>query len=88
MEDRNFHQKVIIFKNTTLQFMAYFLMILLMSNLSAVVDAFIHPEIPYFDQEHIIVGVATGLVSTIMIGLVMFYARYLERALCKIQELG
>lgn len=87
MKHLNFQQKGIIFRNTALQFVAYLLMILLLSNLNAIVDAFLHPEIPYFDQEHLIVGVTTGLVSTILIGLVVLYARYLERALFKIQEL-
>jgi hypothetical protein len=87
MEQPNFQQKGVIFKNPVLQFGAYFLMILLMSNLNAIVDGFLHPEIPYFDEEHLIVGVTTGLVSTMLIGLVMFYARYLESALFKIQEL-
>ncbi len=39
-----------------------------MSNLSALVDAFLHPEIPYFDIEHLIVGGVTGLVSSILFG--------------------
>lgn len=87
MKHSNFQQKGIIFKNTTLQFSAYFLMILLMTNLNAIVDGFLHPEISYFDQEHIIVGMVTGLVSTMLIGLIISYTRYLERALFKIQEL-
>ena len=48
-----------------------------MSNLSALVDAFLHPEIPYFDTEHLIVGGVTGLVSSIFLGLLMFYTRRL-----------
>jgi hypothetical protein len=60
-----------------------------MSNLSALVDAFLHPEIPYFDTEHLIVGGVTGLVSSILLGLLIFYIRRLEKALkriCKIES--
>lgn len=87
MKLSNFQQKDILLKNTALRFAAYFLMILLMSNLNAIVDGFLHPEIPYLDQEHVIVGMVTGLVSTMLIGLIISYTRYLERALFKIQEL-
>lgn len=74
-------------KKKILHFTMYFLMIALLSNLNAVVDAFLHPEIPYFDEEHLIVGGVTGLVGTILLGLVMVYTRYLEDALFKIEEL-
>ena len=59
----------------------------LISNLNAVVDTFVHPEIPYFDLEHLIVGGVTGLVTVILFGLTMLYTRYLEQALCKIRIL-
>ena len=64
-----------------------FFSIVLVSNLNAVVDAFVHPEIPYFDREHLIVGGVTGLVVTILFGLIILYARYLENALYKIRIL-
>ena len=37
------------------------LAIVLIANLSAFVEFFLHPEIPYFDLEHIIVG---GMIVT------------------------
>lgn len=74
-------------KKQVLQFIFYFLMIALLSNLSALVDTFLHPEIPYFDEEHLIVGGVTGLVATMLLSLVIVYTRYLEDALFKIQEL-
>jgi hypothetical protein len=65
----------------------YILIIILMSNLSALVDAFLHPEIPYFDAEHLIVGGVTGLVSSIFLGLLMFYTRRLAKALKRINKI-
>ena len=38
-----------------------------MSNLNALVDYVLHPYIPYFDKEHLIVGGVTGLVSIVLI---------------------
>lgn len=83
----NIQMKSILFRNTALQLVIYSLMILLISNLNAIVDSFLHPEIPYFDQEHLLVGGATGLASAMLIGLIIIYTRYLEQALFKIQEL-
>jgi hypothetical protein len=71
-------------KRTIHQLFIYVLIIILMSNLNALVDAFLHPEIPYFDTEHLIVGGVTGLVSSILLGLLIFYTRHLEKALKRI----
>lgn len=40
--------------------------IVLLANLSALVDVFNHPEIPYFDREHLIVGGITALSATVL----------------------
>lgn len=34
-----------------------------MGNLNAIVDAIVHPEIRYMDEEHIIVGLTTAAIS-------------------------
>lgn len=49
-----------------------------MSNLSAIADFFLHPEIPYFDKEHLIVGSITGLISLILLGLVLLYIKWMK----------
>ncbi len=74
-------------KRTIHQFFIYILIIILMGNLSALVDAFLHPEIPYFDTEHLIVGGVTGLVSSILLGLLISYTRLLEKALIRINKI-
>lgn len=65
----------------------YICIIILMSNLGPLVDAFLHPEIPYFDSEHLIVGGVTGLVSSIFLGLLVTYTRLIEKALKRINRL-
>jgi hypothetical protein len=58
-----------------------------MTNLNALVDFFLHPEIPYFDKEHLIVGGTTGFVSLVLFGLLFIYMRHLNNALNTIRAL-
>ena len=81
------HARGVFFKNSRLQFVVFCVMVLLLGNLSAIVDHFLHPEIPYFDAEHLYVGGITGLVSAVLIGLVAIYARHLEEVLTKLHTL-
>lgn len=66
---------------------SYVILVLLMTNLNAIVDHYLHPEIPYFDEEHLFVGGATGLASALLFGLVLVYMYYLNKAMSKIQVL-
>ncbi len=84
MECGNFPYRM-IFKKRTLQVVLFFFIFALISNLNAIVDSFLHPEIPYFDEEHIIVGGVTGVVSAILFWFILLYARHLERALGRIR---
>jgi hypothetical protein len=61
--------------------------ILFMANLDAIIDAVIHPGIPYFDEEHLIVGGMTGLVTTVLFGLLSIYVASLKRASREIKRL-
>jgi two-component system cell cycle sensor histidine kinase/response regulator CckA len=54
----------------------YVFLVLFFSNLGAMVDFVLHPEIPYFDEEHLLVGGVTGVA---MIALVGALERYLAR---------
>jgi hypothetical protein len=87
MEVRILNPKELFFKNTALKIVLFFFTIVLISNLNAIVDSFLHPEIPYFDQEHLIVGGITGSVSTILFGLIILYTHHLEQALSKVRIL-
>jgi hypothetical protein len=81
------HQLATLGKNKTVQIIVCAVIILFISNLNALVDAVSHPDIPYFDQEHLIVGGITGLVNIILFGLLALYVRYLNNALSNIQTL-
>jgi hypothetical protein len=80
-------QLITVGKSTTIQIIIYAVIIIFLSNLNALVDAVLHPDIPYFDEEHLIVGGVTGLVSIILFGLLTLYVRYLNKALSNIKTL-
>ncbi|MDD5303393.1 MAG: hypothetical protein PHS14_09815 [Elusimicrobia bacterium] len=61
--------------------------VLMMANISALVDSFHHPEIPYFDQEHLIVGGITAFVSAVLLAGLAFYLRTLALAEERIKRL-
>jgi len=61
--------------------------VVLMGNLNALVDLFLHPEIPYLDEEHLIVGGLTALLSGALIVLASVYLRRYRSAQRKIQSL-
>lgn len=77
----------IIAKRTVWQVMIYLLIVIFMANLSPLADSFLHPEIPYFDKEHLIVGGINGAVSMLIFGLLLFHVRSLNKAMEKIQQL-
>jgi PAS domain S-box-containing protein len=57
------------------------LAILLVVNLGAIIDAILHPEIPYFDPEHILVGLITALVVALILVILNVYIDRFEKAL-------
>lgn len=76
MSDRIFVFRIILF----------LLAIILMANLNALVDLVLHPEIPFFDKEHLVVGGVTSfLIAILLIGLEV-YTRRLESALHKHEQ--
>jgi two-component system cell cycle response regulator len=57
----------------------YLLVIIVIFNLNAIVDQVLHPEIPYFDHEHLIVGGVAALITSIMLGFIFLYTKRLEK---------
>ncbi|MFA5801440.1 MAG: response regulator [Thermoleophilia bacterium] len=57
-----------------------------MTNVGALVDKIMHPEIEYFDEEHLIVGFFTGLMTLLLLGGLAVYASRLERSLAKYKK--
>lgn len=64
-------------QETTFLNAALFLsVVLLTGNLNAIVDSVLHPEIPYFDTEHIIVGSIYALfISILLMGIGIYTIR-------------
>jgi two-component system, sensor histidine kinase and response regulator len=52
----------------------YFLILLLITNLNAIIDSILHPEIPYFDEEHLIVGGITGFACLVLFIFISYYS--------------
>jgi PAS domain S-box-containing protein len=67
----------VIRQETTFLKAALFLsVVLLAGNLNAIVDSVLHPEIPYFDTEHIIVGSIYALfISILLMGIGIYTIR-------------
>nr|MBF0223229.1 HAMP domain-containing histidine kinase [Desulfobulbaceae bacterium] len=65
----------------------YIIIVILIGNLNAIVDAFLHPSISYFDEEHLIVGGITALAVSILFSFIIIYLNQVKRALTKQQEL-
>jgi len=70
-----------------IQIAIYAILVILMSNLNSLVDLVFHPEVPYWDEEHLIVGGVTGLVAFAVFGFFLLYVRNLHDALTKIKSL-
>ena len=51
----------------------YLFLVLFISNLGAMVDFVLHPEIPYFDEEHLIVGGVTAITLILLFGVLEVY---------------
>ena len=65
----------------------FLFIVLLMANLNALVDLFLHPEIPYFDQEHLIVGAFSGLTTAVLFVILLVYTHRLETAVHELHTL-
>ena len=63
-------------RHTALRIALYVFLVLLISDLGAIVDRVLHPEIPYFDREHLIVG---GIAAITVILLLCALEAYLAR---------
>jgi hypothetical protein len=86
----NLHTSVILLairKSPHIQIVIYLTILLVLGNLNALVDVVLHPEISYFDEEHVIVGLMTIFIGGALIGLLVLHIRFLSRALNKIQTL-
>jgi len=68
-------------KGLTVQIAFIFFVTVLMANLNAFIDYFLHPEIPYFDKEHLIVGGITAFFTAVLLGGLILYTNRLGNVL-------
>jgi len=54
--------------NRTFKIVLSAVVVLFMANLNALIDLFFHPQIPYFDKEHLLTGGITALVTLLLLG--------------------
>jgi len=74
-------------RSIPLQIAIYATFVIFMSNLNSLADLLFHPEIPYWDEEHLVVGGITGVVSFVVFGFFLLYVRNLHEAIDKITSL-
>ena len=63
----------------------YIAAIFLMANMNALIDKIIHPEVPYMDYEHLIIGGITALLGCVFFSILEVYIRRVKAALNKIE---
>jgi hypothetical protein len=76
-----------LFRKPAFEAAVLLVLALLVGNVGALVDSFLHPEIPYWDEEHLVAGGLTALVCATLSFLLFRYVRRLERAQETIQLL-
>lgn len=52
----------------------YLAIVLLMANISPVIDVFLHPDIPYLDPEHLLTGGITATITALLLSLLISHA--------------
>ncbi len=52
----------------------YLAIVLLMANISPVIDIFLHPDIPYLDPEHLLTGGITATITALLLSLLISHA--------------
>ncbi len=87
MKDARLGRLARLGNNTPLAACAYVSLVVLMANVGALTDAVLHPEIPYFDDEHLIAGGVAAGVSAVLFGALLVYVRHLTQALSRIRTL-
>ncbi len=65
----------------------FLFVVLFMANLNALVELLFHPDISYFDEEHVIVGIVTAVTTAVLFGVLLLYTQRLENAVREIRSL-
>ena len=57
-----------------IRLLIYLAIVLLMANITPVIDSFLHPDIPYFDPEHLLIGGITAGITALMLSVLISHA--------------
>ncbi|MGV1099362.1 GGDEF domain-containing protein [Thiovibrio sp. JS02] len=71
-----------------IRLLIYLTIILVMANISPLIDLYFHPQIPYLDTEHLLVGGITSGITVILISLLISYANRMSRIAAEMQQLN
>jgi PAS domain S-box-containing protein len=66
--------------------MLYVFLVLFMSNLGAMVERVLRPEISYLDEEHLVVGGITGITTILLLGTLEIYLARRKQVEAKLNE--
>jgi PAS domain S-box-containing protein len=76
MKDNTLASSIILrifLRKSILKMVILLAVVVLMGNLNALIDAVLHPEIPYFDKEHEIVGGVSAVLTAFLLTLLVMY---------------
>ncbi len=71
-----------------LRLFLYLIVIVIMANISPLVDHFVHPEIPYFDLEHLLVGGITAFVTALFLGSLIAYGNRMAKSANELNQVN
>ncbi len=57
-----------------IRLLIYLAIVLLMANITPGIDSFLHPDIPYFDPEHLLIGGITAGITALMLSVLISHA--------------
>ena len=57
-----------------IRYLIYLAIVLLMANISPIIDSFLHPDIPYLDPEHLLTGGITAGITALLLSLLVSHA--------------
>lgn len=74
-------------KRSRLRILIGISVIVFMANVDPLIDTFINPEVPYFNEHHLAVGALTAFVTTVLFLLLSVYVSSLRRMMGEIKKL-
>ena len=71
-----------------IRLLIYLAIVLLMANISPAIDYFLHPDIPYLDLEHLLVGGITAGITILLLGRLISHANRMTSVAFELSRLN